>query len=92
MRISEVRRQFKRGYLPSWTEELFTVCCVTRTIPITYVLKDDHSEELLCTFYQKEIQKVGSAPSVDTLHKLIPLKEVKTMEEGMVESPAEDVD
>ena len=35
VRISKARRQFKKGYLPSWTEELFTVSRVTRTIPIT---------------------------------------------------------
>lgn len=59
VRISKARRQFKKGYLPSWTEELFTLSRVKRTEPITYVLKDDHGEELLGTFYHQEIQKVG---------------------------------
>ena len=59
VRISKARRQFKKAYLPSWTEELFTISRVKRTIPMTYVLKDDHGEELLGTFYHQEIQKVG---------------------------------
>ena len=59
VRISKARRQFKKGYLPSWTEELFTVSRVRRTIPITYVLKDDHGKDLLGTFYHQKIQKVG---------------------------------
>ena len=59
VRISKARRQFKKGYLPSWTEELFTVSRVKRTIPITYVLKDDHGDELQGAFYHQEVQKVG---------------------------------
>lgn len=59
VRISKVRRVFKKGYLPSWTEELFTISRVNRTTPMTYVLKDDHGEELAGTFYPEEIQKVG---------------------------------
>ena len=59
VRISNARRQFKKGYLPSWTKELFTVSGVKRTIPITYVLKDDHGKDLLGTFYHQLIQKVG---------------------------------
>lgn len=59
VRISKARRQFKKGYLPSWTEELFTVSRVQKTTPMTYILKDDHGEELKGSFYHEEIQNVG---------------------------------
>lgn len=59
VRISKARRVFKKSYLPSWTEELFTISRVNQTTPITYVLKDDNNEELLGSFYHQEIQKVG---------------------------------
>ena len=59
VRLSKARRTFKKGYLPSWTEELFTISRINRTLPVTYVLKDDHGEELKGTFYKEEIQKVG---------------------------------
>ncbi|KAK7099679.1 hypothetical protein V1264_017897 [Littorina saxatilis] len=59
VRISKTRRVFKKGYMPSWTEELFTISQVKTTTPVTYVLKDDHGEELLGTFYEQELQKVG---------------------------------
>lgn len=59
VRISKARRHFKKGYLPSWTDELFTVSRVNKTKPVTYFLKDDLGSELLGTFYQEEIQKVG---------------------------------
>ena len=60
VRISKNRRVFKKGYLPSWSEELFTISRVNNTNPLTYVLKDDHGEELLGSFYHQEIQKVGT--------------------------------
>ena len=59
VRISKARRTFKKGYLPSWTEELFTISRLKKTTPPTYVLKDDNGEELEGTFYQEEVQKVG---------------------------------
>lgn len=59
VRISKARRSFKKGYLPGWTQELFTVSRVLNTRPITYRIKDDHGEELKGTFYTEELQKVG---------------------------------
>lgn len=59
VRISKARRTFKKGYLPSWTEELFTISRLKKTTPPTYVLKDDNGKELEGTFYQEEVQTVG---------------------------------
>ena len=59
VRISKTRRVFKKGYLPSWTRELFTVHTVINTHPVTYTIKDDHDEVLKGTFYEQELQKVG---------------------------------
>ena len=58
-RESKARRTLKNSYLPSWSEELFTISWVKKTTPLTYVLKDDHGEEMNGTFYQEEVQKVG---------------------------------
>ena len=60
VRISKTRRPFKKGYLPAWTEEIFTISQMKKTRPRTYVLKDDHGDELQGTFYQPELQKVGN--------------------------------
>ena len=56
--ISKTRRVFKKGYLPAWTIELFTVNEVKYTTPVTYSIKDDHGEVLEGTFYEQELQKV----------------------------------
>ena len=58
VRISKTRRVFKKGYLPSWTTEVFTISQVIKSKPLTYKIKDDDGEELLGTFYKQELQKV----------------------------------
>ena len=58
MRLSKTKRTFKKGYLPNWTEELFTVVKCIETSPPVYLVKDDHGEILEGTFYAEELQKV----------------------------------
>lgn len=59
VRISKVRHVFARGYLPYWTEEIFTVSSINRkTTPITYKLKDYSGEEIEGSFYREEIEEV----------------------------------
>ena len=38
---------------------MFTISRVKKTTPLSYVLKDDHGEDLEGTFYQEEVQKLG---------------------------------
>jgi hypothetical protein len=41
VRLSKAKRTFKKGYLPNWTEELFTIVrCIETSSPV-YVVKDD---------------------------------------------------
>jgi hypothetical protein len=57
VRLSKTKRTFKKGYLPNWTEELFTVVKCIETSPPVYLVKDDHGEILEGTFYAEELQK-----------------------------------
>ena len=59
VRISKTRRAFKKGYLPQWTEEIFTVSAVLKhTTPVTYRLEDSDGQALEGSFYKQELQKV----------------------------------
>ena len=58
MRLIEAKRTFKKGYLPNWIEELFTVVKCIETRPPVYLVKDDHGKILEGTFYAEEMQKV----------------------------------
>ena len=58
VRISKVKRQFKKGYLPNWTEEIFSIREEHRSEPPVYRLIDERGETLDGTFYESEVQKV----------------------------------
>jgi transposase InsO family protein len=61
VRISKAKRQFKKGYLPNWTEEIFTI--VTRSNSAgsehVYHLRDLNGEEIEGAFYEKELQRIS---------------------------------
>ena len=58
VRISIAAKVFRKGYLPKWSEEIFTIDRRIRNVRPLYVLKDYGGEELKCTFYEEELQKV----------------------------------
>ena len=53
--ISKTRHTFDKGYLPNWTQEIFTVSEVFPTNPSTYRLKDYDDEKIEGTFYDIEV-------------------------------------
>ena len=59
VRISKYRNIFAKGYMPNWSEEVFVIKKVKNTIPWTYVINDLNGEEIIGTFYEKELQKTN---------------------------------
>lgn len=59
VRISKVKSTFAKGYLPNWTEEIFTVESINRKqSPISYKLKDYQNEIIEGSFYRPELELV----------------------------------
>jgi hypothetical protein len=58
VRLSKAKRVFKKGYLPNWTEEIFTVIRVLETAPVQYKVSDYRHDEIQGSFYGAELQKV----------------------------------
>lgn len=58
VRISREKQIFRKGYLPGWSEEIFTIESRNPTNPVTYKLKDLGSESINGSFYEPELQKV----------------------------------
>ena len=58
VRLSKAKMVFAKGYLPNWTEEIFTISRVLNTIPTQYKVRDYRNEEILGSFYVAELQKV----------------------------------
>ena len=59
VRISKYKNIFAKGYMPNWSEEVFVIKKVKNTIPWTYVINDLNGEEIIGTFYEKELQKTN---------------------------------
>ena len=72
VRISKVKSVFDKGYLPNWTEEVFTVAEVNRKYnPISYKLKDYNNEIIEGSFYRDEIQPIYYEGDVFLVEKII---------------------
>ena len=59
VRISKYKSIFAKGYKSNWSEEVFTISKIKITIPWTYVINDLNGEEIIGTFYKKELQKTN---------------------------------
>ena len=59
LRISKYKNIFSKGYTPNWPEEVFVVSKIKNTVPWTYVINDLDGEEIIGTFYEKELQKTN---------------------------------
>ena len=56
-RISKLKNIFAKRYTPNWRREIFIVNKINDTVPYTYNLKDLNDEEIIGSFYDRELQK-----------------------------------
>ena len=57
VRISKFKNIFAKGYTPNWSKEIFIVDKINDTVPYTYNIKDLNGEEIIGSFYDRELQK-----------------------------------
>ena len=57
IRISKYKNVFAKGCTPNQSEQVFVIKKVKNTVPWTYVIDDLSGEEIIGTFYEKELQK-----------------------------------
>lgn len=60
VRISRKYKDFRKGYLPNFTEERFIIAEVLKTNPVTYKIKDMNNEVIIGSFYEQEMVKYKS--------------------------------
>jgi len=58
VRISKVKRLFKKGYTPNWSFETFKIKNRFQKFPPVYTIEDKEGEEIEGKFYEEELQKV----------------------------------
>ena len=54
---------FAKSYTPKWSEEVFVVKEVQNTVPWTYLINDLTGEEIVGSFYEKDLQKADQKES-----------------------------
>ena len=61
VRISKYKNIFAKeiGLTPNWSEEAFVINKIKNTIPWTYVINDLNGQEIIGTFYEKELRKIS---------------------------------
>ena len=78
VRISKYKRVFKKGYLPNWTNEIFTIYAVKPTTPVTYILQDSKGVILKGGFYEQELSKSNTG-NVYLIDKVLKVKGDKAL-------------
>ena len=57
VRRSKFKNIFAIGYTPNWSKEIFIVNKIIDTVPYTYNINDLNGEEIIGSFYDRELQK-----------------------------------
>ena len=58
VRISKFKNIFAKGYTPNWSKEILIVDKRNETVPYTYNFYQDlNDEEIIGSFYDRELQK-----------------------------------
>ena len=67
VRIIKYKHVFDKGYLPNWTEEIFTIAKQVPHSQPVYHIKDYQDVPIEGTFYEAELQKVPK-PAADATY------------------------
>ena len=59
VRISKYKNIFAKEYPSNWSEEVFVIKKFKNNVPCTYVINDLNGEEIIGTFYEKELHKTN---------------------------------
>ena len=70
VRISEKRKEFKKRYLASWSEEIFTIVTRNPSDPVTYEIADYAGEKILKKNYKLELQRIVKGDDVYKVEKV----------------------
>ena len=73
VRIWKYKNIFAKGYTPNCSEEIFVTSKINNTVTWTYVTNDINGEEIVGTFFVKELQKTNQKEF--TIEKVITTKE-----------------
>ena len=81
VKISKYKNIFAKGYARNWSEEIFAVKKMKNTVHWTCVISNLNGEEIIGSFYEKEVQKTNQKEL--TIKKVIKRKQIICQMEGI---------
>jgi hypothetical protein len=84
VRIAKHKHIFKKGYLPNFTEEIFTISEAIDRQPPVYKLKDCGGEDITGIFYEPELVKVIKQDEIYLIEKILRKRHRKGQTEYLV--------
>ena len=66
-----------KGYTTNWSQEVFVIKKIENTAPRTYLTNDLDGENIIATFYVKELQKTNEKKKKNRIEKVIKKKRNK---------------
>ena len=82
VRICKYKNIFVKVYTPNWSEEVFVIKNVKNAVHWTYVINDFNGEEIIGTFYEKELEKTNQQEF--RIEKVIKKKVINYISNGKV--------
>jgi hypothetical protein len=83
VRLNKAKRTFEQGYLPNWTEEVFTVVSVSNSNPPQIKVKDYDGNVIAGSFYIQEVQVV-SKPEVYRIEQVIQSRKLRGKKQYLI--------
>lgn len=77
VRIAQYKHAFKKGYLPNFTEEIFTVTEQIPRHPPVYKINDWNAEPVIGIFYEHELVKVVKTDDIYQIEKILKTRKQK---------------
>ena len=84
VRIGRGKRELKKGYLLSWTDEIFTIASRRPSDPSVYKVKDFSGEVNGGNFYAFELQRVIKEDNVYEIDKILKTRKWQCQSEHLV--------
>ena len=75
VRISVKKNIFEKGYTINWSDKIYTIDKIKKSLPPTYILKDDRGEVIEGTFYEEELQKTNT--NIFRIEKVLQKKKIR---------------
>ena len=77
VRISYKREVFQKGYLPNWSNQIYTIASIIKSKPTTYTIENERHEIIKGSFYIEELQKTSQKENIYLVEKILQTKTVK---------------